>query len=82
MSGVVLDGGGLVDFDHMEGFVTDANLLIEPFPVLSPVGQVQVDGIEAAMVDSDGDGSADTGTGRLVSSFGSLDVIMSLVESE
>ena len=82
VSGVVLDGGGLVDFDHMEGFVTDANLLIEPFPVLSPVGQVQVDGIEAAMVDSDGDGSADTGTGRLVSSFGSLDVIMSLVESE
>ncbi|MEO1271125.1 MAG: hypothetical protein AAFX99_23790, partial [Myxococcota bacterium] len=76
VSGVILDGGGLIDLDHLEGFVSDTLLQVEPFFVLFGGGEILVEGVEATMVDSDGDGVADVGDGQILSAFGSLNVSM------
>lgn len=81
VGGVVLDGGGLIDLDHLEGFVSDDLLLIEPFLVEGPFGTVTVEGVNATMVDGDGDGLADTGSGEVLNPFATVNVTMTRLEA-
>jgi hypothetical protein len=69
VNGVVIDGGGLADFDHMTGYVGGNVLNLDPFPVKSPVGDVEIESATFTMVDENGDGLADRGTGELRTSL-------------
>lgn len=74
VSGALIDGDGLIDLDHLEGFVSGSTLFIDPFPVLSPFGEVMVESAEIELEDLDGDGTADRGEGRIFTPFVDLDV--------
>jgi DNA-binding beta-propeller fold protein YncE/mono/diheme cytochrome c family protein len=72
VSGALIDGDDLIDLDHLEGFVSGTTLFIDPFPVTSPFGEVQVESMEVELVDDDGDGFADRGDGIIVTPFVNL----------
>lgn len=74
VSGIVSDGGGLVEVDFVEGFVTGTLLVINPFLVDSSFGQIMTEGVEATLEDTDGDGFADVGKGKIYTPFVDLDV--------
>lgn len=74
VSGALIDGDGLIDLDHLEGFVSGSTLFIDPFPVLSPFGEVIVESAEIDLVDTDGDDVADQGAGTIVTPFVDLQV--------
>lgn len=74
VAGALLDGDGLIDLDHLEGFVSGTTLFIDPFPVTSPFGEVTVESTELDLVDDDGDGIADRGAGLIVTPFVDLRV--------
>ncbi|MEZ4264969.1 MAG: Ig-like domain-containing protein [Myxococcota bacterium] len=82
LSGVVLDGGGLVDADHLEGVLVGDTMIIEPFLVSSPFGQVLVDEVVATMVDDDKDGLADSGKGTVNTALANLKVTMKALAGE
>ena len=71
---MLLDGGGLIDIDHLEGFVSGHVASFEPFPVHSPAGNIQVERTELTVVDDDGDGYADRGEGAFITSIGRLPI--------
>ncbi|MCA9541957.1 MAG: cytochrome c, partial [Myxococcales bacterium] len=75
VAGALLDGAGLIDLDHLEGFVSGTTLFIDPFPVISPFGEVMVEHTEIDLYDDDGDGIADRGDGYLHTPFIDLDVV-------
>lgn len=74
VSGVVLDGGGLIEIDFVEGFITDDSLVLDPFLVASDFGDILTDGVQATLTDDDGDGFADQGSGKVFTPFIDLDV--------
>ena len=77
LTGVILDGGGLVDTDHVEGFVAGEQIFIDPFLVSSPFGQIQVDNVNGLLEDHDGDGVADFAAGSIsVPLYGEIAVDM------
>lgn len=81
VSGALIDGDGLIDLDHLEGFVSGRTLFIDPFPVTSPFGEVQVESTEVELVDDDGDGFADRGEGVIVTPFVDLDISARRIEA-
>lgn len=74
VAGALIDGDGLIDLDHLEGFVSGRTLFIDPFPVISPFGEVIVESTEIDLTDDDGDGIADRGEGTIVTPFVDLQV--------
>ncbi len=74
VSGALIDGDGIIDLDHLEGFVSGTTLFIDPFPVLSPFGEVMVESAEIELEDIDGDGFADRGEGIVITPFVDLDL--------
>jgi hypothetical protein len=74
VSGVLLDGGGIIDIDHVEGAVSGLTLTIESFPVQSIAGNIQVESATLELVDTDGDGFADAGEGAFHTSVGELPI--------
>ncbi|MEZ4463128.1 MAG: hypothetical protein R3F43_01070 [bacterium] len=74
VSGVLLDGGGIIDIDHVEGFVSGHEANFEPFPVESIAGTIQVERTVLNVVDDDGDGFADRGEGAFITSIGQLPI--------
>jgi hypothetical protein len=76
LSGVVLDGGGLIEVDHVEGFVAGEQMFIDPFLVNSPLGELLVQGAQALCTDTDGDGYADSGSGAVNTAFGDFDLTL------
>lgn len=74
VSGVLLDGGGIIDIDHVEGSVSGLMLSLDAFPVQSIVGNIQVERTELTLVDDNGDGYADRGEGAFITSIGPLPI--------
>lgn len=63
VTGAILESDGIIDFDHVEGFVVGTTLILEPFLVESEFGQVRIDSAEIELFDDDDDGRADRGEG-------------------
>ncbi|MCB9730060.1 MAG: hypothetical protein H6744_10330 [Deltaproteobacteria bacterium] len=82
LSGVVLDGGGLVDADHLEGVLVGDTMIIEPFLVSSPFGEVLVNDVVAQLVDADEDGRAESGSGKVNTALVKLNVTMTALEDQ
>ena len=65
VSGTVLRASDNIDFDHVEGHITDLSLHLEPFQATSSfIGEILVQQTTAEMEDTDGDGYADRGDGE------------------
>ena len=65
VNGTATGDTGPIDFDHVEGYVSGTQLLLDPFLVLSEFGEFQVEEVDIQLVDEDMDGYADSGTGVL-----------------
>jgi YVTN family beta-propeller protein len=63
VTGAILESDGVIDFDHVEGFVVGTTLILEPFLVESEFGQVRIDSAVIELYDDDEDGLADRGEG-------------------
>ena len=63
VTGAILESDGVIDFDHVEGFVVGTTLILDPFLVESEFGQVRIDHTEIELYDDDNDGRADRGEG-------------------
>ncbi len=63
ITGVLLDGIGGATLDHMAGVMSLDTMVLKPFLIDSPLGELMVDSFEVTMADTDDDGYADTGTG-------------------
>jgi DNA-binding beta-propeller fold protein YncE len=77
VSGVIIESDGLIDVDHVEGFVAGTKLILDPFLVNSEFGQVRVDRTDIDLYDDDNDGRADRGDGVAETAFIDLTIVFS-----
>ena len=67
VTGVITTDIDEATIDHIEGVTSGEVLVLEPFRFASVIGEILVDGGQFDMVDEDGDGWAEYGTGTVES---------------
>jgi len=75
IAGTILQSAEDIDFDHVEGFIAGAQMLLDPFHAQTSFGQVFVQEVDAQFFDRDEDGMADAGVG-VIRSIVDLDVTL------
>jgi len=67
VTGALLASNGDIEFDNVQGYVAGTTLFIDSFLADTPYGEVLVESIELDLSDSDDDGYAESGSGKLYS---------------
>jgi DNA-binding beta-propeller fold protein YncE/mono/diheme cytochrome c family protein len=76
VTGARIDSGGLIDFDNLQGHLSGSDMVIGEFVAIIEGFEVNVTEMVVPLVDDDGDGYADRGTGDVVTPFLPLRVSM------
>lgn len=79
VTGARVDSGGPIDFDNVRGHVAGTTFYMEPFLAEVAGFDVEVSRLDVDLVDTDGDGFADEGTGRIETPFLDLDAVFERV---